>query len=1192
MRRKEKVMKRKLSIITAVFLSILMLFESFPALALTEGNSYSYKEQYLDMYYDTGRWETANGDVHDNYGQIALRNLTSTGEPIYCIQIYEGCDGSAATAENIMYTDLWNNELNGSSKTIITRVSIYGYPNYTYGYSSVEAQLATQILLWEAEIHARTNFTDGVTSFAKNINATTSSAKRTLSAALECYLEILEACQNHSNRPDFGTTTVELKGAGESNAAILTDKNGTLSNFKVSSNNSSIKVSQSGNTLKIWSTTTGDITAALTFTKLNTDINSAFALTGANQTLFYGTIADPVVTRLNVKISLGEIKIVKTSEDNKVSNIKFRITGNGYDETVTTGNDGTITVPNLNAGTYTVSEITESKYVDPQSQTVKVVGGETASVSFSNILKKFMVTVSKQDSETGYAQGDSTLEGAVYGIYNGKELIDTYTTDSEGSFTTTYYVCGDNWTLKEISPSEGYQLDDTVYSIEAQPSEFTIEHNTVEMTVNENIKKGNIAIIKHADDGSTQIETPEDGAEFEVYLKSAGSYDNAEESERDVLITDEYGFAESKDLPYGVYTVHQTSGWEGYELVSDFDVYISENGKVYRYLINNAVFESLIEIVKVDAETGKTIPLSGTGFKVKDLSSGKFITQHINYPTPVDIDTFYTDTTGKLMLPETLTYGSYELYEVASPNGYVLNKEPVQFEVDGSQTTVTVTFKDLAQKGTITVSKQGDSFSSVSESGDLYKPVYSEVGLEGAVFEIYADEDIITPDGTVRAEKDELVATITTGIDGTAISKPLYLGKYKMFEKTAPYGFVSNTEAVYFELVYAGQEIEITNISTTVKNERQKVQIDLRKVLEQDELFGLGMNGEIQNVSFGLYAASDLTAADGSIIPADGLLEIASCAGDGTLTFTTDLPVGSEVYIREYSTDSHYLISDQKYPVKFEYAGQDTAVVHISANNGEPIENDLIRGSVMGLKVDEDGFRIGGALFGLFAEDETEFTEENALMTCLSNEIGVFLFENIPFGDYIVREIKPAPAFVSNDTSYFVSVAEQDQIIEIIIENQFLTCSVQVIKTDKDDKSKRLSGAVFEVYIDVDRNKEFDPNIDLLVGELNEFETGVYRMDGLRYNGYFLHEKAAPDGYYGDDGYYYFEITKDQEVVTIENIADTGLFVNESIPQPPVEEYSPKTGAEDYLLPAVLLATGNFSAILVLAFRKRKARSK
>lgn len=1029
-------MKRKLSKIIAVFLSILMLFGSFPALALTEGNSYSYKEQYLDMYYDTGRWETANGDVHDNYGQIALRNLTSSGEPLYCIQIYEGCDGSAATAANIKNTDLWKNELTAGGRGVMTRVSIYGYPNFTYGYSSEEAQLATQILLWEAEIHARTNFTDGVTSFAKNINATTSSAKRTLSAALECYLEILEACQNHSNRPDFGTTAVELKGVGESNAATLTDKNGALSNFKVSSNNSSIKVSQSGNTLKIWSTTTGDITAALTFTKLNTDINSAFALTGANQMLFYGTIADPVVTRLTVKISLGEIKIVKTSEDNQVSNIKFRITGNGYDETVTTGSDGTITVPNLNAGTYTVSEITESKYVEPQSQTVKVVGGETATVSFSNILKKFRVTVSKQDSETGYAQGDSTLEGAVYGIYNGEELIDTYTTDSEGSFTTSYYVCGEDWTLQEISPSEGYQLDDTVYSIGAQPGEFTIEYNTVEMTVNENIKKGNIAIIKHADDGSTQIETPEDGAEFEIYLKSAGSYDNAKEAERDILITDEYGFAESKDLPYGVYTVHQTSGWEGYELVSDFDVYISENGKVYRYLINNAVFESLIEIVKVDSETGKTIPLAGTGVKIKDMSTGEYITQHINYPTPMDIDTFYTDSTGKLMLPEALSYGNYELYEITAPSGYVINTEPVAFTVDGTQKTVTVTLEDTPQKGNIKISKTGEVFTSVTESEGIYTPIYEIQNLEGAVFEIYAAEDIITPDGTVRAENGELVDEITTDENGVAVSKLLHLGKYKVVEKTAPDTFVNSREEYIIELNYAGQEIEITSSEQNIYNERQKVSVSLSKLLEQDETYEIGINGEIKSVQFGIYAAEDITAADGSLIPAGALITSSYCDENGEITFSCDLPIGFKWYAKEISTDEHYILSDEKFYFDTAYQGLDIETILIEINNGEPITNTLKRGNVNGLKVDENGEPLCGALIGIFAPGTTDFTEETALMTTTSAEDGSFSFSNIPYGEWIIKEIKAPEGFLLSDKQFPVNISEDKLTVEVQIINE------------------------------------------------------------------------------------------------------------------------------------------------------------
>lgn len=212
--------------------------------------------------------------------------------------------------------------------------------------------------------------------------------------------------------------------------------------------------------------------------------------------------------------------------------------------------------------------------------------------------------MTKQDSETTSAQGDGTLAGAVYGLYKDGELADTYTTDENGYFKTKEYVCG-NYTVQEISPSEGYLLDKTVYSVGAEAENYFIEHNPLSMTVTEDVIKGNIAMIKHSDDGSTQIETPEVGAEFEVYLKSSGSYANAVETERDHLTCDENGFAQTKDMPYGVYTVHQTVGWEGTEFIADFDVNISKNGQTYRYLINNAKFESYIKIVKVDSETGK-----------------------------------------------------------------------------------------------------------------------------------------------------------------------------------------------------------------------------------------------------------------------------------------------------------------------------------------------------------------------------------------------------------------------------------------------------------------------------------------------------------------------------------------------------------------------------------------------------------
>lgn len=355
-----------------------------------------------------------------------------------------------------------------------------------------------------------------------------------------------------------------------------------------------------------------------------------------------------------------------------------------------------------------------------------------------------------------------------------------------------------------------------------------------------------------------------------------------------------------------------------------------------------------------------------------------------------------------------------------------------------------------------------------------------------------------------------------------------------------------NPEPQFAELSYGGQEVEVAASSAAFYNERQRVQIELSKVLEQDETFGIGMNGEILSVQFALYAAEDLTAADGSMIPKDGLIEIVSCDENGKAVFTTDIPVESALYVKEYSADEHYLISDKSYPVLFEYAGQDIETVYISINNGEVISNDLIRGSVMGKKVDEDGFAVGGAVFGLFKAGETEFTEETALMTAESNEIGVFLFEDVPYGNWLIRELKPAPAFVLNENVYPVTVSENEETVEITVENRFITGAVQTTKVDAECPDNKLTGAVFEVYVDADENQEFDPDIDRPVGEMNEIEDGVSRMDELRYNGYFLYEKSSPEGFLKDENYHYFEIRNDGETVIVENEAGVG-FVNQPI---------------------------------------------
>lgn len=413
-----------------------------------------------------------------------------------------------------------------------------------------------------------------------------------------------------------------------------------------------------------------------------------------------------------------------------------------------------------------------------------------------------------------------------------------------------------------------------------------------------------------------------------MFLKSAGSYENAKESERDVLVCDENGFAQSKKLPYGTYIVRQTKGWEGRELMDDFEVYIAQDGQTYRYLINNANFESFIKVVKVDAETGVTIPYAGAGFQIYRPDGSK-VEMTFTYPTPTTIDTFYTNSEGYLVTPEKLEYGTgYSLVEVQAPYGYVLDSTPVYFDVtednsseEGGVTVIEVTKPNMAQKGIIKVSKTGEVFSSVAESEGIYQPVYEVQGLPGAVFEITALEDVYTLDGTLRYSAGEVVDTITTGEDGTAQSQPLYLGKFQVKEIQFPHGMVDTGENVTnVELVYAGQEVEVTETFTSFYNQRQKALVTLNKVLEQDETFGIGMNGEISAVTFGLYAQEDITAADGSVIPADGLLEIVSVNENGQAICSTDLPFGS-FYLKELSTDSHYLLNGETFPFTFEYDG-------------------------------------------------------------------------------------------------------------------------------------------------------------------------------------------------------------------------------------------------------------------------------
>lgn len=1274
-------MTQKIKKALSVLLTAVLCFTTIAGAATT---AYAAAEQgtvYLISFPRAGD-EAYNGEWgHDaqtymngwntdksRYTTVFVMN-SYTGNICYCIE--PGVPLETGNTLSKWGENFWEQYPSDYNKTIppetikqmIGRIFQYGYTgtvsaswrSQNEGAENLSHAVATQLLIWETVVGERDADFNKVSTGGKDAIADQISSAHPLHDKIMSYYHRIEqSVQNHVTLPSFlsdskdSAQTTTLTWDGSKYTATLTDTNNVLSDYSFSTDNSDVRLSVDGDKLIITATEPPTGNVGITAEKRNSQRRGVITWTdgtygpdGGIQDLvtFSETVSDTLYGYLNVKVSYGSAKIVKTSEDGKIEGISFTIEGNGINQTVKTDSKGEFQIDNLSPGVYTVTEQSYDRYEPQQVQRVTVIAGQTATVtfnntlkrgslevvktsedgltegmtfhlsgtslsglavdeyavtdsngiarfenvligngytleevdtpyryvipeeqsavvewntvtqkSFHNILKKWNATITKSDSETGTAQGGGGLSGAVYGVFKGNQLIDRYTTDANGRFTTDYYVCGDDWTIREITPSPGYLLDNTVYPVGADAKQYELEYNSISLSVLETIAKGKIALIKHADHGDTGLETPEAGAEFAVYLKQSGSYDAAKDTERDYLICDENGYAETKSLPYGIYTVHQVKGIEGSELLPDFDVFIQEDGQIYRYLANNARFQSYLKIVKVDAETGKTIPASGTGFQIY-RPDGSLITQSFTYPEPTEIDTFYTNADGVLYTPEKLEYGTgYSIVEVSAPYGYVLDSDPVYFDVtpesaadENGLIVIEVTKENTPQKGVIQIEKSGEVFSSVVQTDNLYQPVYSVMGLPGATFEIIVAEDVTTADGTCRYFAGEVVDTITTDETGLAKSKPLYLGKYEVKEVAAPYGMTLCEESSFIELTYAGQEITITETSAGMYNERQKAKVTLDKVLEQDDRFSIGGNGEVTAVTFGLFAAETLTAADGTQIPADALLEIVSVNENGAAQVETDLPFGS-YYLKELTTDGHYLLSDAIYPVVFEYAGQDTALVEIKANDGQPIENTLVRGEIHGRKTDENSNGLAGAKIGLFRPDETEFNENTAILTDISDENGGFSFTDVPFGNWVVQEIAAPTGYVLCDKPYTVSVDESGAVIELEIVNIQIRGNVQTTKTDKDYPENKLTGAAFTVYRDTDSDGKLT-DADEEMGTLTETSPGVYEMDGLPYGGYFLKETKAPQGFRLDETAYSFAISENGKTVIVETKAGKG-FVN------------------------------------------------
>lgn len=1131
-------MKKSIKRSTSLFLAVLMCFSSLIGVTATAHAATKQDVYIIDLprgketnkeHWGHPAYELMNGWSTFNTDYVTVKAIGDyEGDSCYCIEpgvsLYTG-DKLSKEAESFWdnYPSKYNKTIDPDTiKVYLGRIMQYGYT----GKNSVDwvstnsskaddcaNHLATQLLVWETVIGERDenfNHVDATKHGKHNIKEIISNKHPLRSKIFSHYSRIEKSVKQHTTVPSFASRSkskarsIELKWNGKNYSTTINDTNGVLSNYDFSG--SGLTFSKSGNSLTITAEKAPKDDVLITVNKKNSQRKAVITWTdekigpqsGQLQDIvtFGQSVSDPVKAYLNVKVSLGNAKLMKVSEDGEVANVRFHISGNGISKDVTTNANGEINIANLAPGNYQISEYTDVKYVPQDTQTVTIVSGQTASVQFSNVLKKFRVNVTKQDYEKGHAQGDAKLGGAVYGLYKGDELVAQYTTDQNGSFTTDYYVCGTDWTIKEISPSEGYLLNDSVYRVGADPRDYNIEYNTApDMTVMEQVIKGKISIIKHTDNGDTQIETPEKGAEFQIYLKSSGSFVNADKDERDTIVCDQDGFASTKLLPYGVYTVHQTKGWDGREKITDFDVFINTDGKTYKFLINNKNFESYLKVVKLDKETGKRIPYEGAAFEIYDSNNHR-ITMQYTYPQVTSIHTFYTNKEGYLITPEKLPYGDYTLKEVQAPYGYVLDDTPVPFSItqensstDTGVTVVKVKARDVAQKGVINITKTGEIFSSVEENKGVYTPKYSVGNLKGAVFEIYAAEDITTLDGTVRYEQGALVDTVTTDDDGVAKSKELYLGKYTVIEKTAPNGYVHNTAKYDAELTYAGQNVSVTSTELSVYNDRQKISVSLKKIMAEDKKFSIGNNGEITSVRFGIYADEDIKASNGDIIPKDALITFANCDKDGNISFDCDLPVGFKWYAKEIATDEHYILSDTKYEFDTEYQGQDIKVIDIKINNDKAIENNLIYGSVKGLKVDRETQEvIKGATFGLFKSDTTELTEENAILTAVTDESGIFAFNNVPFGEYLIKELKSADGYLDNEDVFTVTIKDNEQVVELTAIND----KVPELKTTATVNGKKEVIAKGEITIkDTVEYKHLVPNTEYVIkGTLMDKSTG------------------------------------------------------------------------------------------------------
>ena len=822
------------------------------------------------------------------------------------------------------------------------------------------------------------------------------------------------------------------------------------------------------------------------------------------------------------KPTKGWIRLVKTDRltGNPIEGVAFDIYendeyGNALVADMTTGKDGTAVSPPLRKGRYIVRErgATAGYVMEEIALDATVRSDETMQLRATNQPVMVKLKLYKRDGDeyggddpnsrrrdelpqpanidAPSTRGDGELTGAVFRVLAGAEIrdrqgnvlfkkgdtvVDALTTAGDDASTVTGELWPGLYEIVEVSPPAGYEPSDAHFFVDArsaasQSETAVVTYEGLKLNI---IKQGMYAIVKFLGDNEIHddaglIETPEEGAEFELYLKKAGSYGNARAFERDYLVTNRYGYAKTKLLPYGLYVLKQVKGKAGHALKSPVEIFIRGDEDVANppiLTINNQAIRYRLKLIKTDAKTGKTVRLANTAFKLLD-SDGNVVTQTVSYPTRREIDTFYTDDNGEVTLPETVTRGMYFIEEVQAPQGYLIRTERLGVfvgetgDAPGEAYTLDIEIPNEPVMGRVMVEKKGLRLVRLAEQTDAYgnsvhQPVYEEGYLAGAVFELRAAEDIVGKDGTVWFHAGDVADTITTTEAGKDASKELPLGRYELVEVSAPEGYLLDGAPHEVELRYENDRTAVVETNVTLGNDYLSAEITLEKekedleiIMDSDHVRQALVNTPGEGFVFGLFADEELRVGDVTLT-ADTLVATGVTDAAGRLAFVGNFPHGA-YYVKELSAPDGWTLNPAKFAVTLEPKAQSGGVIRVSLP--EPVHNELIYTRVTLTKTDITGQRtLPGATIEVKDEQGKVIYRET---TDVNGQI-----PQIPVtpGTYTFKEVYAPDGYALNEAEMRFTVDADGNVTgDTMIRDDYTRFSLRKV----DESGKPLAGVMF-----------------------------------------------------------------------------------------------------------------------------------